>query len=374
MSCVTYLSFADLANTQFNLPDDDPFRRRELFSRYPLTRYASANWIGHARGTDNALAVGAVLSFLSEPNNVIRANRLGPRDNLPRDSPSEHLDIQHSALHVAAMYGLHYVTQKLLNEGSPAESRDFFGRTPLYLAAMFGEERVVEMLVARNDVNVDTQTNSPWLWTSLIAAVDCSSYRVVQTLLRGGADVNHRSRDGTALTCAARKLDTTSAKLLLEAGADPNTLSEKEIPVVFVIFQAEYLWLDADGASRTVQLIKLLKEHGVNIKVKDKSNQNLLHAAAEQGNIEAVQILLAEGLDPKAVDDIGQTPLDKALNSLPPPVSFLGFHGSPKPHHGRKARRAVMVDLLSGKASEIDPTDRFAGASTKELATSMMGS
>ena len=305
------------------------------------------------------------MDFLSKPNNVIRADQLGPRDNFPRDSPSEHLSLEHSALHIAAMYGLHYVIQKLLNEGSPVESRDFFGRTPLYLAAMFGEQRVVEMLVARNDVNVNTQTNSPWLWTPLIAAVDCSSYRVVQTLLQGGADVNLRSRDGTALTCAARKLDTTSTKLLLEAGADPNTLSEQEIPVVFVIFQAEYFWLDLDGTSRTVQLIKLLKEHGADIKAKDKSKRSLLHAAAEQGNIEAAQILLAEGLDPKAVDDIGQTPLDKALNSLPQRASFLGFHGSPKPHHGRKARRAVIVDLLSGKDSEVDPIDRFGGASTK---------
>lgn len=365
MSCVTYLSFADLADTGFHLPDDDPFRRRELFSRYPLTRYASANWTGHARGTEHAPAVDTALSFLSKPNNVIRADRLGPRDNLPRDSPSEHLSLQHSALHIAAMYGLHYVTQKLLNEGSPAESRDFFGRTPLYLAAMFGEQRVVEMLVARIDVNVNTQTNSPWLWTPLIAAVDCGSYKVVQTLLQGGADVNFRSRDGTALTCAARRLDTTSTKLLLEAGADPNTLSEKEMPVVFVIFQAEYLWLDVDGASRTVQLIKLLKEHGVNIKAKDKSKRNLLHAAAEQGNLEAAQILLAEGLDPKAIDNIGQTPLDKALNSLPPQVSFLGFHGLPRAHHGREARRAVMVDLLSGKEPEVDPTDRFGDVSTE---------
>ena len=164
MSCVTYLSFADLADTRFHLPDEDPFRRRELFSRYPLTRYASANWRGHAQGTENALAVDTVLSFLSKPNNVIRADRLGPRDNLLRDSPSEHLSLQHSALHIAAMYGLHYVTQKLLDEGSPAESRDFYGRTPLYLAAMLGEQRVVEILVARNDVNVNTQTNLPWLW------------------------------------------------------------------------------------------------------------------------------------------------------------------------------------------------------------------
>ena len=364
MSCVTYLSFADLTDTRFHLPDDDPFRRRELFSRYPLARYASANWTGHARETEDALAVGTVLSFLSKPNNVIRADRLGPRDNLPGDSPSEHLSLQHSALHIATMYGFHYVTRRLLNEGSPAECRDFFGRTPLYLAAMFGEQRVVEMLVARNDVNVNTQTNSPWLWTPLIAAVDCSSYKVIQTLLQSGANVNIRSKDGTALTCAARKLDTASTKLLLEAGADPDTLSEKEIPVVFVIFQAEYLWLDVDGASRTIQLIKLLKEHGVNIKARDKSKRNLLHAAAEQGNIEAVQLLLAEGLDPKAVDDIGQTPLDKALNSLPPRVSFIGFHGLQKPQHGRKARRAVIIDLLSGKDFEADHTDRFGGASS----------
>ena len=115
------------------------------------------------------------------------------------------------------------MAKELLDKGAPPECRDFYGRTPLYFAAMFDKPHVLGMLVARDDVNINTQTNSPWSWTPLIAAVSYSRLEMVRTLLQCGADVNFRSKDGTALTLAIRNGDAASTKLLLDAGASPDT-------------------------------------------------------------------------------------------------------------------------------------------------------
>jgi ankyrin repeat protein len=58
--------------------------------------------------------------------------------------------------------------------------------------------------------------------TALILAADRGMPVLIPALVKGGADVNARGRDGTALGLAAEKGQTAVVKALLLANADPN--------------------------------------------------------------------------------------------------------------------------------------------------------
>lgn len=281
-----------------------------------------------------------LLKFFNKPNNIIRAARLS--DHLRRYSLS--LAERLSGIQVAAMFGLRNATQRLLDSGSSADPRDGRGRTPLFLAAMTGEVDVVTLLIARDDVNINAQTDCLYSLTPLFVAAEGSHHQIMRILLQGGADVNIRSWRGTALNCAVSSCNITSTELLLEAGADPDTRDEKGNPV---IFDAAKVRLEIDEMRPTAQFVKLLQKHGANLRARDMSQRTILHVAAEECNLEAVQMLLAEGFDPDVVDGTGLTPLHKALDCLPPPYSK-----SPKDREEFHARHSAIVHLLSKKESE----------------------
>lgn len=263
-----------------------------------------------------------LLSFLNQPKNVLRAVRFnlqlgGESLDLTERFLGMHITAMYGFryrlldIHVAAIYGLRYATQRLLDEGTLADSCDSQGQTPLFLAAMTGEVGVVTLLVARDDVNVNAQNHSPYSLTPLIVAVEGSHHQVMRVLLQGGADVNLRSLHGTALNCAIRSLSMISIRLLLEAGADPDVLDDNGVPI---IFQAMRLWFDFDKSGPEISLVELFHKRGANLKAKDKSQRTLLHLAAEACDHEAVQVLLAEGLDPGVIDDMDRTPFQIALH------------------------------------------------------------
>ena len=286
----------------------------------------------------------ALLRFLNLKYNVVRAVRLEPQLRGYSRRPAD----QSSAIHMAAMYGLRHVIQRLLDEGTSADFRDSRGRTPLFLAAMMGEADVVNMLLARDDVDINAQTEPPYSLTPLYVAAEGSHLEILRTLLQSGADVNLRSWRGTALNSAVRRSDTTSTELLLEAGADPDTRDENDNPVVFEAAKV----LKIDDLRPAAQIVKLLHKHGANLKARDNSQSTLLHVAAEACNLEAVEMLLAEGLDPDVVDNMGQTPLQKALDCLPPPYSK-----SLKERNEFDIRQEAIVRLLSGSRSRLDSNE-----------------
>ena len=283
-----------------------------------------------------------LLRFFNKPNNVIRAARLSHHLRRYSLGLAERL----SGIQVAAMFGLRNATQRLLDSGSSADPRDGRGRTPLFLAAMTGEVDVVALLIARDDVNINAQTDLPYSLTPLFVAAEGSHHQIMRVLLQGGGDVNIRSWRGTALNCAVSSCDITSTELLLEAGADPDTRDEKGTPV---IFDAAKIRVETDEMRPTAQFVKLLQKHGANLKARDTSQRTILHVAAEECNLEAVQMLLAEGFDPDVVDNTGLTPLHKVLDCLPPPYSK-----SPKDRQEFHARHSAIVHLLSKNESEAD--------------------
>jgi hypothetical protein len=60
------------------------------------------------------------------------------------------------AVHLVAYFGLVEAVAALLENGHDPDVKDSFGQTPLYWAAQEGHEAVVQQLLARNCVNINT--------------------------------------------------------------------------------------------------------------------------------------------------------------------------------------------------------------------------
>jgi ankyrin repeat protein len=153
-------------------------------------------------------------------------------------------------LHLAAERAFSLVVDMLLAEGANANAVDNNGKTPLIYAVQSGRSDVVEILLLRfADPNFDpgmpdsvTFAQSPNLSlherpsldipqyetdssgeTALLLAVREGNKDMVKSLLAAGADLNWTNSRGEAALFIAISNDMTEiAKLLFHAGADPH--------------------------------------------------------------------------------------------------------------------------------------------------------
>jgi len=198
-----------------------------------------------------------------------------------------------------AVINLHYdLASMLLNKGADPNIADSTGMTALYAA--------VDM---RAPANMMTRPD-PKLHDEIDAA------GMVKVLLSHGANPNSRLRkpiigrhnnlvgdtslgEGTTpLMRAAKANDLAVMKLLLDSGADPTiTLKDRTT--------AAMVATSLDG-------IKLLVEHGVDVNAFNTNGQTLLHNAATRGSTAIVQYLADHGARLDKKDKQGRTALDIA--------------------------------------------------------------
>ncbi|MEK6237918.1 MAG: ankyrin repeat domain-containing protein [Planctomycetales bacterium] len=125
-----------------------------------------------------------------------------------------------TALHAAASSGQAEAVALLLPRSDPNLLTNQ-GMTPLYLAAFLGLDRVVEVLLTDNRVDVaaaDADQSTP-----LHAAANGGSAEVTQRLLDRKAKVNATDKAGDSpLHVAAARGRVAVARVLLKNGADPQ--------------------------------------------------------------------------------------------------------------------------------------------------------
>ncbi|MCB1018578.1 MAG: ankyrin repeat domain-containing protein [Bryobacterales bacterium] len=97
---------------------------------------------------------------------------------------------------------------------------------------------------------------------------------------------------------------------LLDAGADPNAHENDRYPPLIAAF-------DRDRFDDLHALLRLLLARGADPNIHGINDYTALHLAAERGDLEAVELLLAHGADPNEatrIDDY-ETALDLAAKA-----------------------------------------------------------
>jgi ankyrin repeat protein len=321
---------------------------------------------------------------------TIRPEHMERLERWAREHP-DRVDVPYGAscetlLHEAADFGRVDAARILLANGADPEARDRYGRAPLHLAAREGHPEVVELLVekgAKPDVgdrgrrtplmeavaSVSPETREERLRVARVlldagvppdtpergsrrgalhaAAGPQGDPAFVRLLLDRGARVDlPDSQDETPLHQAATAGNLESARLLLDAGADPNAGSRGtplagaayaghlEIARLLVERGADvgrsgpespHPWGSApleltvlgdwgEEADR-LAIAAFLADGGAEVDARSADGRTLLHETAETGRLDWVRFLLDHGAEVDAQDVAGLTPLHEAVRN-----------------------------------------------------------
>jgi ankyrin repeat protein len=256
-----------------------------------------------------------------------------------------------SAVVLALINGHFDVAGALLEAGTDATLADVSGRTALYAAIDFNtmvksnrpapkvlENRLTGLDVARMalergaDVNALLQRLPPYR-----AKLD----RGNDMMLAGGT---------TAFLRAAKAGDVPAMKLLLAHGADPTLApTRSRIDPLMAAAGLGTAEQDTTGRSKTqaqaIEAIQLLIDQGLDVNAQAADGQTALHGAAMQGFDDVIRFLVAEGARPNVADRDGFTPLDVALGK----AGGFGFTGQ----EGvvREGTAALLRELMAAGAA-----------------------
>jgi ankyrin repeat protein len=174
-----------------------------------------------------------------------------------------------------------------------------------------GDSAAVVSLINRGaNANARSDEGVP----ALTLAVLHADRRAVSKLIEHGADVNAYSRLGRTALIGAASIPGNSdmVRMLLAAGADPNLAATTEPgPVAFVSGGGETPLIES-AKDLTGRSAKMLLDAGANPNAQDKMGNTALHLAALNGNLEVVRLLLAHHAAVNAANKMGSTPIINA--------------------------------------------------------------
>ena len=236
--------------------------------RFPLAEYASQHWVDHA---------------LFE--NVSSRVKDGIEHIFDNDKP----------------YFSRWVRNCDLDDSYAWQYGSLHEAAPLYYAAFCGFPDVIEKLIREHPEHVSGRGGP--LGTALHAASRMNHIKVVQSLLRHGADVNAPGLWGrTPLPFASYRGHSEVVRWLLEHGADVNARAEDD--------GCASLHLAAEGGQ--VEVVRTLLKNDADINIWDNGGWTPLHWASNSGRADVVRFLLDHGADPGARDCRQKTSLHLA--------------------------------------------------------------
>jgi ankyrin repeat protein len=231
-------------------------------------------------------------------------------------------------LMIAAAFGNAEVAEALLSNGSnPNAEDDFNGDTALHFAALAGYVPVAQVLLLHGaDPAVVSDHNGE---TALHYAAVYGHRKMIEFLVAEGADKNARDNNGmTPLQYAMRRGRFPTVDLLLSLGARKDTLNEAvnagDVARVLALLRhgADVNEMDLYGtplhrAAATGQagIALILIEAGADLEAEGEPDRaHPLHAAAISNRTEAAALLIERGAKVDAIDAGGRTPLTVAAS------------------------------------------------------------
>lgn len=291
-------------------------------------------------------------------------------------------------LHRAVMLNRVSIVEALLRLGADPNGTDEQGMAPLLIAADRNAADVIEPLIAAGaSVTATANQNG----TALHLAAARNNPKIVDLLAKHGAKVDVTELNGlTPLMVACITGSTEAGEALLRHGANPNLVVTKSVAdsvtaqmflgttplqqntrstagLLVPLLEAGADRSVRDEGGNTVLHLACLRLHskesierlialGLDPKARNRAGETPLHVAARAGNRFAIPALLAAGADVDARDGHGQTPLHKLSALLLPVTAFLlldaGADPEIKDDQGRtaldiaKAQRETTVPAL----------------------------
>ena len=187
-------------------------------------------------------------------------------------------------LHTASEYSRAPVVNLLLDAHADCNATNNDGDTALVLACRNGSHMVVRRLLSKPECQIGFIRQGRWPALSISSYF--GFYKCAQLLLENHADTEiQESEIGTPLYHAALNGHLELCQLLLEHGANPNTL--------FVCHPI----LSESARAGNLEIVKVLIEHGAELNATDSEDQNALQKASMNGDKALVAYLLDRGAD-----------------------------------------------------------------------------
>ncbi len=236
---------------------------------------------------------------------------------------NDHRDSQgNTQLHYSIDHDLRTV-QLLLNLGAEVNVQNEFGDTPLQIACHSGYKDIATELIKHGAL---LNSRNEFGETALFKVCKDGNSSIAKLLITHGADVNVANYDGITplMFCADHSYLSMFADddlsfattipddrfiifvLLLEHGADVNRCCINENTAL------HYACIN-----RHYSVTKLLLKNNANVNAQNFEGNTPLHIAVKRSALNTTQLLLAvDGIDTLCKNDLGQTPLDLAPDSL----------------------------------------------------------
>jgi ankyrin repeat protein len=198
---------------------------------------------------------------------------------------------QHTPLHLACHFGHTEVVKALLQHTARADPRNILNssrlicsdpRPPLMLAAYGGYDGVVKLLIAQG---VELDPRDPFGRTPLWVTVENNHSSTARLLLENGADAHAQSDDRTPLMVAILAGNLEMAELLLESGADIDQKANHTGTTALILA----------ASHRDVSATEFLLDHGARVEIRDARGFTALTCASEEDEISVVELLVSRG-------------------------------------------------------------------------------
>ncbi|KAJ8954490.1 hypothetical protein NQ314_007096 [Rhamnusium bicolor] len=225
-----------------------------------------------------------------------------------------------TVLHCVSRLGFADIIEYLLSNFTPkaVDCRNKDDKTALHEAAQFSQYEACKKLIKHGaDINAIKRAD----WTPLMLACTKingeNSFKTVELLLRNGAIVNYKNKDGwTALHLISREGDATILNLLISYGLDIKVKTKNgrtalhiaalhgNISIVKVLLNLDLNVNEKDSCGNVpiheavlgnnIDVCKLLIESNANIFIRNNSDYSLIHLAASEGHIGIIEFILNE--------------------------------------------------------------------------------
>lgn len=297
-TCLTYLCFDEFRSG--SCQSDTEIKAK--FKHNSFLEYSARYWGEHAAPVEEDVCELA-MRLLNDSSLIACTSQMERNHWIGINRWSQRFPKQVTMLHVAASHGLVHLCRAILfskiqDRKALVNAKDSYSRTPLALAARFGHDAVVEVLLEQDDIDVNYKSDDQ---TPLLVAAYRGHEMIVKMLLgRKDIEVDSTDENGyTALLYAAEKGHETIVKMLLDNNADINIQGRDFGNSLRAVSYQGY-----------TQLLELLLSHVSTMPFKDRYGRTLLWWAAAGGHIATVEHLVTHhSFDPRVPNIFGQTPM-----------------------------------------------------------------